>query len=179
MTKIVNLQTYRTKTLELRGFGPWFKRFGELYNKGTRLSDISDKTLFSLAQPGEEGAVAYYELIMGILGLGEGLKFYYLDKKNQLMVMDIHLFLADQIRFEMMYRLEWLDSFPCDQHTLFDMVLYFDQVKTASKDKHPELSANHDGFEAYSKLTRGDKNIYIRKLFREALTSFKKRLLEG
>ncbi|UCD90308.1 MAG: hypothetical protein JSW04_02385, partial [Desulfobacterales bacterium] len=84
MTKIVNLQAYRTKTIEQRGFGPWSKRFGELYNNETRLSDVSDKTLFFLARPGEDSAVAYYELIMGILDLGEGLKFYYLGKKDQL-----------------------------------------------------------------------------------------------
>ena len=90
--------------------------------------------------------------------------------------MDIHLFLADQIRFEMMYRLEWLDSFPCDQHTLFDMVHYFDQVKTACKNKHPELATNHHDFETYSKLMRGDKNTFIRKMFPKALNSFKQRL---
>lgn len=176
MTKIVNLQAYRTKTMEQRGFGPWSKRFGELYSKETRLSDLTAKTLFFLAQPGEDSAVAYYELIMGVLGLGEGLKFYYLDKKDQLTVMDIHLFLADQIRFEMMHRMGWLHSFPCDQYALLDMVQHFDQVNMACKDKHPELAATHHDFETYSKLMRGDKDIYIRKMFREALNIFKERL---
>ena len=176
MTKIVNLQAYRTKTMEQRSFGPWAKRFGELYSKKTRLSDLSAKTLFFLAHPGEDSAVAYYELIMGVLDLGEGIKFYYLDKKDQLAIMDIHLFLADQIRFEMLHRLEWLDNLPCAQHPLLDMVQHFDQIKIACKDKHPELASTHHDFETYSKLTRGDKNIYIRRMFREALSSFKERL---
>ena len=176
MTNIVNLQTYRNKTIEQRGFGPWLKRFGESYNNETRLSNLSDKTLFFLAQPGENSAVAYYELIMGVLGLGEGLKFYYLDKKDQLTIMDIHLFLADQIRFEMMHRLNWLESFPCDQYTILDIVRNFDRVKTSCKDKHPELATNRHDFKTYSKLMRGDKDIYIRRMFREALDSFKKRI---
>jgi hypothetical protein len=176
MTNIVNLKTYRNKTIEQKGFGPWLKRFGESYNNKTRLSNLSDKTLFFLAQPGENSAVAYYELIMGVLGLGEGLKFYYLDQKDQLMIMDIHLFLADQIRFEMMYRLKWLESFPCDQHTILDIVQHFDQVKISCKDKHPELATNHHNFETYSQLMRGDKDIYIRRMFREALNRFQERL---
>lgn len=176
MAKIVDLETYRTKTAEQRGFGPWSKRFDELYNKETRLSDLSAKTLFFLAQPGEDSAVAYYELIMGVLDLGEGLKYYYLNKKDQLAIMDIHLFLADQIRFEMMHRLGWLASFPCDQYTLLAIVQHFEQVKMACKDKHPELASTHHDFETYSKLMRGDKDIYIRRLFREALDSFKEQL---
>jgi len=176
MTKIVDLQAYRNKTIEQRGFKPWFKRFGEAYDNETRLSDLSDKTLFFLARPGEDSAVAYYELIMGVMGLGEGLKFYYLDKKDQLAVMDIHLFLADQIRFELMHRLQWIDSFPCDQYTILDIVQHFDQVNTSCKDKHPELAPSHHDFETYSKLTRGDKNIYIRRMVQEALNIFKEQL---
>lgn len=176
MTKIVNLQAYRIKTIEQKGFGPWSKRFGELYSKETRLSDLSAKTLYFLAQPGENSAVAYYELIMGVLGLGEGLKFYYLDKKDQLTIMDIHLFLADQIRFEMMHRLNWLQSYPCDEYAILDIVQHFDQIKITCKDKHPELAPTHRDFETFTKLMRGDKNIFIRKMFRDALNSFKDRL---
>ena len=176
MTKIVNLQAYRNKTLEQKGFSPWHKRFGELYNKETRLSDLSSKTLFFLAQPGEDSALAYYELIMGILDLGEGLKFYYLDKTEQLTVMDIHLFLADQIRFEMMYRLGWLDSFPCENRTLLEMVQQFNQVKIECKDKHPELTTSHPDYHGYQKLTRGDKDAFIRKMFRNALKLFMERI---
>jgi hypothetical protein len=176
LSKIVNLQSYRTKTVEQRGFGPWYKRFGETYNKDTLLSDLSAKTLYFLAIPGEKYAVAYYELIMGILGLGKGLKFYYLDKKEQVMIMDIHLFLADQIRFEMMRRLGWLNSFPCDNFTLLKMVQDFNKVKDLSKEDHPELAKSHPGYAAYSKLTRMDKNVFIRKMFRDALEVFREQL---
>ena len=126
--------------------------------------------------PGEKHAVAYYELIMGVLGLGGGLKFYYLNKKEQVMIMDIHLFLADQIRFEMMRRLGWLNSFPCDNFTLLKMVEDFDKVKNQTKDRHPELAKSHPDYDAYNKLTRMDKNVFIRKMFREALEVFREQL---
>lgn len=176
MDKIVDLQAYRTKAVEQRGFGPWHKRFGESYGEKTRLSDLSERTLYLLALPGENNTVAFYELIMGILSLGGAPKFYYLDKGEQMIVMDIHLFLADQVRFEMMRRLGWLDTFACERYTLLEMVQAFDKVKAQCQDNPPELSKSHPGYDAYSELTGGDKEAFIRRMLRKALESFKERI---
>ena len=60
-------QTYRNKALEQRSFGPWQKRFGETYRIRTRLSDLSEKTLYYLALPGDNSSNAFYEFIMGVI----------------------------------------------------------------------------------------------------------------
>ena len=176
MTKIVNLQAYRTRALEQKGFGPWHKRFGESYGKETRLSNLSDRTLYLLALPGEDSSVAFYELIMGILNLGGALKFHYLDKKDQMMVIDIHLFLADQVRFEMMHRLGWLDSFLSEEYSIIEMIQAFDNVKAHCKDKPPELAESHPDHSAYLNLASRDREIFIRRMFPKALETFKDRL---
>ena len=44
-------------------------------------------------------------MIMGVLDLGPAAKFNYLPTEQQMQVVDIHLFLADHMRFEMMLRL--------------------------------------------------------------------------
>ena len=176
MNNIVNLQEYIAGAIEQRGFGPWHKRFGEPYNQKTRLPDLSEKTLYFLALPGEDTAIAYYELIMGILDLGQSAKFYYLDNPAQMKVMDIHLFLADQVRFEMMRRLTWLDNYHCVGYTLLKMVLEFDQIKAFAKDKPPILSVSHPDYEVYKNLITGDKETFIRRRLREALDTFKTRL---
>ena len=111
MTKVVDLQSYRAKAVEQRGFGRWHKRFGESFDSSTRIVDLSDSTLFFLAQPGESSSIAYYDFIMGILDLGAAPEFHYLGNSDQMLVVDIHLFLADQVRFEMMRRLEWIRNF--------------------------------------------------------------------
>jgi len=85
MTKIVDLQSFRERALEQKSFGPWQKRFGESFGAHTRISDLSDKTLFSLAQPGETSTTAFYELIMGALDLGPAAKFYYLANDEQML----------------------------------------------------------------------------------------------
>ena len=135
MAKVVDLKTYRLQAQEKRGFGPWQKRFLESYGSRTRLSDISDETLYFLSQPGENSSHAYYELIMGILDLGPAVKFHYLNNRDQMRVVDIHLFLADQFRFEMIRRLDWILSFAGSNYSLFEMVEEFDTIKNKCKQR--------------------------------------------
>ena len=178
MPKIVNLQNYRAKALEQRSYGPWQKRFGESYSIHTKLSDLSDKTLYYLALPGDSSTNAFYEFIMGVLDMGMFSQFHYLENKDQLMVVDIHLFMADQVRFELMRRLEWLQGFPSEDNALLEMVQQHDAIKAKGQDNPPLLAESHPQYDDYQKRTRGDKEVFIRCLLQEALDVFKKRLEE-
>jgi len=176
MTKIVNLQSYRTKALEQKAFGPWQKRFGEIYGLKTRLSDLSEKVLYYLAQPGEPSSVAYYELIMSILNFGTTPKFHDLGSSDQILVVDIHLFLADQVRFEMMWRLEWIKAFEGKKFSLIELVKDFENIRTKCREKPPELKELNPEYHAYIRLTQGDKEVLIRQMLQKALNTFKERL---
>jgi hypothetical protein len=176
MTKIVDLTTYRTRALVQRGFGPWQKRFGESFDSTTHISDLSDKTLYFLAQPGESSSVAYYEFIMGTLDLGAASKFHYLSNDEQMLVVDIHLFLADQTRFEMMRRLKWIKTFEGGKYRLLMMVQEFEKIKSKCRQRPPALAESNPEYSAYAQLTPGDKEVFIRRMLQEALESFKERL---
>ena len=176
MTKVVDLKTYRLQAQEKRGFGPWQKRFSESYDSRTRLSDISDKTLYYLSQPGENSSNAYYEIIMGILDLGLAVEFHYLDNQDQMRVVDIHLFLADQLRFELMRRLEWILSFEGVNYSLLEMVQEFEKIKNKCRERPPDLARSNSNYSAYTQLTDGDKEVFIRRMLQEALDAFKKRI---
>jgi hypothetical protein len=178
MTKIVDLQRVREKALEQRSFGPWQKRFGESYGIACRVADLSDKALFQLAQPGEQSSIAFYELIMGALDWGPAAKFYYLSNDEQMRVVDIHLLLADQVRFELMRRLGWLKSFPGAGLTLIELVQQAERVKPQLRAAPPELAASHPEAGAYRLLAAGDRAVFVRRLLREALEAFKKQLEE-
>jgi hypothetical protein len=176
MTKVVDLQTYRTKSIEQRGFGPWQKRFAETYDSTTRLEDLSDTTLYYLAQPGELSSVAYYEVIMGVLDLGSAIKFYYLENSDQMLVVDLHLFLADQVRFEMMRRLKWVIGFEGIKYSILEMVQEFNRIKENCTGNPPKLAGSNSDYAEYNQLTTGDKEVFIRRMLQEALDAFKKRL---
>ena len=176
MTKIVDLQTYRIKAIEQKGFGPWQKRFGEPFDSTTRLEDISDKTLYFLAQPGEPSSAAYYEVIMGVLDLGNATKFHYLADTDQMRVVDLHLFLADQVRFEMMRRLKWITDFEGKKYSILEMVQAYDKVKENCRLNPPQLSASDANYAEYNKLTTGDKEVFIRRMLQKALEDFNTKL---
>ena len=176
MAKVVDLKTYRVRMLEQRGFGPWQIRFAESYDSQTRPSDLSNKTLYYLSQPGENSSIAYYELIMGILDLGPAEKFHYLGNQDQMQVVDIHLFLADQVRFEMMQRLEWILSFEGSRYSLLEMIQKFGTIKTKCRKRPPDLARSNYNYSEYTQMTDGDKEVFIRRMLQEALDAFKRRI---
>jgi hypothetical protein len=178
MAKIVDLKSFRDRSLEQKCFGAWQLRFGETYSVGTRVCDLSDKTVFFLAQPGESSSLAFYELIMGALDLGPAAKFYYLVNDEQMRVVDIHLLLADQVRFEMMRRLGWVQEFPGNHLRLAEAVRNFEAAKQQARLSPPQLNETHPEHAAYCRLTSCDKEVFIRRLLREAIDAFRKQLGE-
>jgi hypothetical protein len=176
MTKVVDIQEYRRKAVEQKAFGPWQKRFANIFDSTTRMADLSDTTLYFLAQPGEPSSVAYYEVIMGALDLGSATKFHYLDNRNQMLVVDLHLYLADQVRFELMRRLNWIAGFEGQKYTILEMVRDHEKIRQTCRANPPELSATNSEYSEYKQLTPGDKEVFIRRMLQQALDAFKTRL---
>ena len=174
MAKIVDLQSYRSQQLNDRAFGPWRKRFNEFCDEKSKLADLSDKTILYLAQPGDASTLGYYELIMGVLDLGMAAGFYALDKSDQLKVVEIHLFLADQTRFELMYRLAWITNFFCQNDTILGLIRNIDKLKLQSRDTPPELAPSHAGYSDFKELTTRDKESFVRRLLPDAIDSFRR-----
>ena len=174
MAKIVDLQSYRTKIFSDRAFGPWRKRFNESCDESTRISELSDKTLLYLAQPGDASTLGFYELIMGVLDLGVAADFYTLDKGDQLKVVEVHLFLADQTRFELMRRLNWITRFFCRNESLLALIHNIEKLKLKSREEPPELSITHAGYADFQELTTRDKEAFVRRLLPDAIESFRR-----
>ncbi len=178
MTQIVKLKDYKTKSKELRVFGSWQKRFGECCSLSTKLSDISDKTLVLLSKPGEEAAMAYYEIILGVLGLGGAAKFYYLPNEQQLKIIDIHFLLIDLVRFEMMRRMGWITNYPFESDSIIDIIEFYEKRKDELAGLHPVLSPSHPEYDFYCKQNAREKEMFIRRLIPKVLEEFEQSLKE-
>ncbi|MFY9942220.1 MAG: hypothetical protein WAK57_08610 [Desulfobacterales bacterium] len=177
MAEIVDLADYRSRLLAQKAFGTWSKRFNETFGETTRLNDLSDTCLYALALPGEQGNTAYYELIMGVLELGAASLFPYLDGADKMQVVDIHLFLADQVRYEMMRRLGWLSAYPAQGFGLIEMVREFGRVKSGVGGQAPQLAPSHPEYGHYQGLHRREKETFVRRKLPDALATFQKHLL--
>lgn len=176
MSNIVNLEEYKTQMLQRKSFKAWEKRFDEAFSLETRTLDLSDSTLYSLANPGQESSFAFYELIMGTLDFGSAAKFGYLEDQAKLRVVDIHLYLADNIRFELMRRLGWLSRYAAQNEYLVTICKELETIKQRYHGQIPELAPSHPEFENYRSLIPRDREALIRRLLAPALEAFKEKL---
>ena len=173
MAEVLDLKERQRRLAAKKGFESWANRFSEPFDENTCLEDLGDTTLYTLIQPGPEAFMPLYELIMGIKGLGKGPRFYFLESADKMLVMDMALFLLDQLRFEAMRRLGWITDHPTFHAPLVSLVLDFATRYSAAKNMTPSLSPSHPRFEEYEKTFVGDKGAFVRKLIPDALEGFK------
>ena len=176
MNKIVDIELYRTRSLEQRCFGAWEKRFKEKFTLSDRVGDISDKTLYQLACPGDDSNQAFYEIIMGSLDLGSAVTFGSLEDDHKLRIIEIHLFLVDIIRFELMRRLSWLTCFLICNERIVLLVQHAEKIKERYCNQPLKLAATHPEYESYRNLIPREKEAFIRGLLTSALDAFSRRV---
>ncbi|MFZ1983942.1 MAG: hypothetical protein WAU91_05970 [Desulfatitalea sp.] len=172
MAQIVHITAYREKCALQAGFKQWRRCFKEEFSNRTRLNDLSSRVLCRLADPAEPCEVLYYPLILGFLGHGAEQMFASLENRLQMQVVDIHLFLADQVRFEMMRRLGWLARFGATEYSLFEMVRQFEKIRVLWQQDPPLLAETHFGYAEYKALVQRDQQVFIRRLFPSVLEAF-------
>lgn len=169
MPPVIDMKEARLQKAVKRAFRNWASRFKEDFGMETRLSGISDLTLAYLAQGKDKGTFYLYDLVLNLKGFGSGFEFNELTAKKKMAVIDQYLFLLDQIRFECMKRLGWLQSYPGEDFTLVELVTRFERLAPGLQAKVPELSKNHPRYEEYQALNTFDKESFVRKMIPEAL----------
>ena len=173
MANVIYIDQYKNQKLSRRCFNSWKVRFRETYTNSTQLAEISDKTLLYLATPGEKSTSTFYELIQNINDLTPQQPNPTTDSATEVEKMDIHFYLADKVRFEMMVRLGWLESYPQQQLPIIELVRQFKENHLDLFNNPPQLSTNHPGYEEFRKLIIREQELFIRKLFVSALSAFK------
>lgn len=169
MPRVIDLEEGRLLMAAKRGYRNWVSRFKEEFGLGTRLFQISFKTLAYLAQGKDQGTFYLYDLIMNLQDLGSGFEFNELNPKKKMAVIERYLFLLDRIRFECMRRLGWLEDCPGEEFTLVELITQFDKLAPSLQGKVPVLSQEYPGYKRYSSLNTFDKEAFIRKLMPKAL----------
>lgn len=176
MAEVIQLESFKRKQAATRGFKSWSKRFGDKLDEQTRLSDLSDNTLLFLISPGDQNIFALYELVMGVKDHGTSSDFFHLDKAIKLEVIDISIYLLDQLRFECMRRLDWLERGAGQPLPIVELVEQYKQLKRLGPATIPRLKESHPKFQVYRGLPELEKETFLRKQIPEAINEFGKRL---
>ena len=112
---------------------------------------------------------------MGVLDLGNVMKFEYLSPADRLKIVDIQLFLADLVRFEMMHRIKWIDDYLNRECALIELILTYDDTDYSQFTNPPQLSKSHPRFDEFDRKIPREKVVMARQLYPEALIAFKER----
>jgi hypothetical protein len=172
MAVILDLQQQRRRLVAKRGFESWTRRFSDSFDEQTCVVDLSDTALRTLIQHEEGPSLLIYGLIMGFLGLGKGTTFFELESRVRLEVMDTSLFLLDQLRFEVMRRLGWIEPSPFCLVPLLDLVERFSTVYSGMKHQTPRLHQSHPRYPEYQEVFEEDRGGFVRKLIPDAIQAF-------
>jgi len=175
VAEILDLQDRRRRLCAGKGYANWSRRFAESFDEKTTIADLSDPTLGVLIRGDEEASLCLHDFVMGVMGLGQGLRFHFLDNTMKMSVMDLTFFLLDQLRFEAMKRLGWLEDHPCLHVPMVDLVSFFRDTSPREIYDTPALARSHPGFEEYEKTLGGDRGAYVRRLIPDAIKEFLKR----
>jgi hypothetical protein len=176
LAEVIRMAEARRQLNARRGFQGWTQRYGESFNESTCLPDLSDATLASLIEAGEQTSLAIHDLVMGVKNLGRGAQFHSLDTSQKMAIMDIAIFLLDQLRFECMRRLGWIDGYATMTIPLVDLISDFQTDFAATKNETPTLTTSHPRYQDYQNEFDMDRGAFLRRLIPEAIETFQQRL---
>jgi hypothetical protein len=173
MAVIVQLAKYREQSALRNGYHLLRCRFNQAFDAGTCLSDLAPGVLYQLSLPDDTSTQMLHAMILGFRGFRATATFDTVNFGIQIEVVDMHLFICDQIRFEMMYRLGWLEHIPVRHVPIFTLIKDWAYAQRLSRQHPPQLSRDHPDFHVYGKLIERDRQVYIRRQMPAALEAYK------
>jgi hypothetical protein len=179
MSNIIQLEQYKRSKLGKNSFKYWNSQFHQSFNESTTICDLPDNILLFLASPGDKSEGTINQLIRAIRFPKDKPGTKALQKQVKMMLMDIHLFLLDRLRLEMLLRLGWIDDYPGKKVAILDLILNFSQTNYEQFKNPLPLAHNHPRWQEYNGLIPREKELFIRRLFVNALIEFNRKLHES
>jgi hypothetical protein len=178
MSKVIFLESLKNHKAAQRGFREWQRRFKSIpkLDEYTLWSDLPDELVLFLAEDDEGGRKIIHDLLMGSLGLGSGYEFESLPSEKLLPLLDIYFLLIDQVRFECMRRLGWVQDVPLGHTPIIRLIREYKNKSSLVPSAPPRLSPNHPAFPEYLLLAEIEQQSFIRRMIPEAVKQFQTRL---
>jgi hypothetical protein len=177
MADVIDFKAFLEKRRGQRALQKWFQRFGHVLETTTRIRDLSDEILLTLAEGGAEGNDVIDELIMDSWGMPRN-DMRDLDPPLRMSLLDLSLFLIDQLRFECMLRIGWIEPFPA-REVPFAELIRSNELAWKRLRKTPELKRDHPHYYHFRAMLKLDKETFLRRQIPAVLEQFRRRLKRG
>ena len=176
MSNLINIAHYKLSKQEEQSFSRWPARLGYAPGKGEALTDLPDEVLLTLAELGPEATLALYDLVLGVREWGAGEGFTYLEPPNKMEALDSFLFMADQMRFEVMRRLGWLECGDDVEQGLVALAAAPRSGNAMSEDDSFRLTTAYPDYGRVSDRMKYEPQAVVRSIIPEALKAFREML---
>ena len=178
MAKVVSLESLKNQKAAKRGFREWQRRFKTLpiLDEHTRWSDLPDELILFLAEDDEDSRPIIHDLLTGTLGLGSGYEFESLPPDQLLPLLDIYFILIDQVRFECMRRLGWVNEIPLGNKPIIGLIKDSKPGVISTLTETPRPTPKHPAYPEYCLLKEMEKMACIRRTIPEAVKQFQEKM---
>lgn len=173
------MNVFRRSQWAKRAFGRWKQRVGFEPAADDCMHDIGDNGLMVLADLDNEASLALYDLVLGVRNWGPGEKFHYLESWRKMEALDAFLFMADQVRFEIMRRLGWVVGLAGENRTLLDMAAHPAEIQAAGQLSVPQLQPDYHRYDDVEQQYGIEPATVVRSIIPEALSAFKRLVERG
>lgn len=175
---VISLPGYKRKKSAQRGFREWRRLFRTFhaFDENTRWSGLPDWVILFLSEDSPEGRLTVYDLLMGALDLGSGHGFETLPGHRLMPLMDAYFIIMDQIRFECMRRLGWIEEIPWADKSIIEQVLAARDISSPFMLKTPRMTCLHPGFNKMRGEGDPDYERLLRMHIPDAIRAFTRKL---
>ena len=172
MAEIINFNKFLLGKRTRDAFKDWNNRFGCSLKDTTRIRDLPNHLLLALAEGGSEGNTLLDNVILKVWGIDKG-SILELPSPIKLKLLDLSLFLMDQLRFECMFRLGWISPLKVREIPILDLLLS-EQEEYKTYRTIPRPNTNHPHYSRVQPMLEIEKEIFIRQQIPVVLDQFRR-----
>jgi hypothetical protein len=118
-------------------------------------------------------------VVLGVRGWGAGERFSYLEAKPKVEALDAFLFLADQVRFDLMRRLGWVRGVAAEAYPIVDLAMRPLEIQAEFSPLVPELTRAYGRYHDLERRLAIEPAAVVRSLIPEALLVFRRLCRQG
>ncbi len=165
MAHIIDFEEEKSKLIARIAFESWMKKFKVKLTHKTAISDLNDEIIKFFVTGSQSPMYLIQNLIIKALYFNKPLKnIKDVPQKDRVEIVNISVFLLDQIRFEAMYRLNWIEHFDTRKIPIIDLITEFRGKYSSYQYLTPALLPDHPRYEEYMNTFDADRKNFIRRL---------------
>ena len=172
MAEIINFNKFLLNKRTKDVFKDWNNRFGCSLKDTARIRDLPNSLLLALAEGGSEGNLLLDKIIMKVWGIERG-PIQDLPSPVKLRLLDLSLFLMDQLRFECMFRLGWISPLKVREIPIIDLLLSEEEGYKTYR-TIPRPNTNHPHYSRLQSMLEIEKETFIRQQIPVVLEQFRR-----